>query len=239
MDPNHLEIPDPSWKGLYRAGGIAPLIALALIITQILVIAFGREPFPVTVPEWLRLFQRKSVLGLLYLNTLDILTISLLGPMFLALYKALNNIQKAYAMIAAYFALLGIALFVALRASALYVLNLTGQYAAAATDAERSLVVATGQSILLGNPVPQTVGFFFMTVAVLIFSVIMLRSGVFGRSGKIMAYTGILASALVFIDDASLVLLPSLSGILMIAAGGLWLIWWIMSSVKLLRLGRS
>jgi hypothetical protein len=240
MDPIPPETTDPSWKGLYRAGGITPLVAMGLIVTEFLIIAFGGEPFPNTVEQWFSLFRQSKILGLIYLNALDIFIISLLGPLFLALSKALKHVQKSSSTIAVSFALLGIAVFVTMRSTTLYALTLTDQYAAAATDLQRSLAIAAGHAVFLAYPMPQTTGFLFMTVAVLINSIIMLRSGVFGTVfGKVTAWTGILASALVVIDDASLVLMPSFSGVLMGAAGGFWLIWWILASAALLRLARQ
>jgi hypothetical protein len=80
------DVADSNWKSLYRIGGVAPLIALAFYLTQMLVIAFG-EAYPATIEDWFSLFQRSKVLGLLYLNALDVFSIAFLGTMFLALYS--------------------------------------------------------------------------------------------------------------------------------------------------------
>ncbi len=79
------------WKTLYRAGALAPLIALVLYSSQFILLFFG-EPFPATVAGWFALAQRNRLLALWYLNALDIVSFALLGIMFLALYVALRRV---------------------------------------------------------------------------------------------------------------------------------------------------
>ncbi|MBN1887260.1 MAG: hypothetical protein JW850_04700 [Thermoflexales bacterium] len=74
---------DSNWKGLYRVGGVAPLVALAFYLVETLAMIFGGA-YPTTTESWFVLLQRNLLLGLLDLNALDILSISLLGTMFLA-----------------------------------------------------------------------------------------------------------------------------------------------------------
>jgi hypothetical protein len=196
---------------------------------------FGEEPFPATVEGWLSLFQRNKILGLFYFNAPDILSIAVLGLLFLALFAAFKHINKTAMLIATFFSFLGIGVFVTTRSTMLSVLALSDQYAAAATDAQRSLIIGAGQIInALGNPTPQTAGFFFMAIAVFIISMIMLRGSIFG---KVIATVGILTSLLTVVDDFSLVLVPSISGVLLGIDGGLWVIWWIMVSIRLFQLG--
>jgi len=82
--------------------------------------------------------------------------------------------------------------------------------AAATTDAQRSLILTAGQyGNALGQPTPHTVGFLIITVAVLIISVVMLRSKIFN---KMTAYVGILACIITFADVIILVIVPSIAG---------------------------
>ncbi len=227
---------DGGLKSLFIIGAAAPLATIASYLTESLFMIFGGEPYPGTVEAWFSLFNRHKILGLFYLNAPDILSISLLGLMFLALYRALRHINKTGMTIASFFAFLGIGVFVTTRSMMLSVLALSGQYASAASDAQRALILAAGQTLGdLGNPTPQTTGFFFMAAAVIIISIVMFRSKDFG---KITAFAGILAGSLTVADDLGLVLIPSVSGILMGIAGGFWLLWWIMVSIGLFRLGR-
>lgn len=227
---------DPAWRGLYRVGGITPLITLAFYLGEAIFISW--ENFPSTAEEWFRLFGQSKLLGLFYLNALDIASIVLLAPMFLALYVALRHDGQSSTAIAALLAFIGVAVFVAPRTilvSAL--LSLSNQYAAAATEAERAQLLTAGRAFsAIGTPTLQTIGFLFIAVAVLILSVVMLRGSTFGKA---TAWVGILGSALTIADDASVVLLPAAASPLMVVAGLLWVMWWIAISRRLLQLAGS
>ena len=94
-------------------------------------------PFPATTEDWVALFQRNKILGLLYLNALDIFSIALLGTMFLALYIALKRYNQASMLIATYIAMLG-GVFVVPRVAMLSIVTLSDQYTAATTEAQRT-----------------------------------------------------------------------------------------------------
>jgi hypothetical protein len=73
-------------------------------------------------------------------------------------------------------------------------LTLSNQYAAATTDAQRSLLEASGQAMLaIYQGTAFDVSYVLLSVAPLIISVVMLRSSAFG---KVTAYVGILANAI-------------------------------------------
>lgn len=226
-----------SWRNLYRVGGTAPLIALAFYLSQFLLL-FAGDIYPTTPQGWFELFQRNKLLGLFVLNALDIISIALLGTMFLALYVALRGINPSYMTIAIFFAFLGIAVFVSTRAQMVSAtLSLSDQYAAATTEAQRARILAAGQAVQAPiRATHETIGFLFTVVAGLIVSMVMLRSDTFG---KVTAYVGIVAGIFTFANDASIVIAPSLATILMPINGLLWLIWWLLISRGLFRLARS
>ena len=236
MKKSSVEILDSEWKTLYKVGGVAPLITLAFYLSEMFIMIFG-EPYPTTTEDWFLLFQRSKLLGLFYLNAPDIFSIALLGVMFLALYIALRRVNASCMAIAALFALIGVVVFIVPRVATLSAASLSDQYAAAATEAQRGQILAAGEALnALGVPTPQTTGFLFMAVAVLIISVVMLRSEYFGKATAIV---GILASLLTFADDTSLVLAPSLAGMLMPISGVVWILWWLLISRGLFRLGKA
>jgi hypothetical protein len=116
-------------------------------------------------------------------------------------------------------------------------MTLSDQYALATTEAERARLLAAGETLgALGTATPQTVGFFFMSIGVLIISIVMLQGNAFN---KVTAWFGILASLLTFADDISIVLAPALSTPLMIASGLFWIPWWAMIGVGLLHLAKG
>jgi len=218
-------------KYLYRFGGIAPLVTLAFYISEYAFIRW--DAFPTSTEAWFQLFQHSKLLGLFYLNSLGILSITLLGVMFLALYLALRDTNPSAMMIAAFFSLLGVTAFVVPRIAMLSLMTLSDKFAVAANEAEQIHLLSAGEALgSLGTPTPQTVGFFFMSIGVVITSIVMLQSKSFN---KVTAWLGILASLFTFADDISIVLAPTLSTPLMIASGLFWIPWWVMIGVGLLR----
>ncbi|MBN1886523.1 MAG: DUF4386 family protein [Thermoflexales bacterium] len=227
------QVADSRWKNLYRVGGIAPLVALAFYLIEALAIGLGGT-YPTTTESWYALLQRNKLLGLLDLNALDILSIALLGTLFLALYQLLKRYSESYMAIATFFAFLGIAVFVVPRVAMLSILLLSDQYAAAATEAQRTRILTAGDTLgSLGTATPQTAGFFFIAAAVLIISLVMLRSGAFGKA---TAYAGILAGVITVANDFSLVVAPSIAGLIMPISGVFWIVWWVLISRMLFKL---
>ena len=145
--------------------------------------------------DWYTLLHTNRLVGLTLLNVFDMVNYLLVGLMFLGLYAALRQANRSYMTIAAALAFVGIAVYLASN-PAFSMLSLSDQYAAATTDAQRSMLLAAGQARLaIHDPSglgPGTMGFLLVTLAGLIISVVMLRCSVFGR---ITAYAGILASA--------------------------------------------
>ena len=227
---------DPSWKGLYKAGAVAPLITISIYLIQLLVIILG-EAYPTTIIDWFSLFQRNKILGLFYINAFDIFSIALLGIMFLALYIALRRYNESYMAIAVFLVFLGITVFVSARAELVPAfISLSNQYAAATTEAGRVQLLAAGQAInSLGRATPETTGFLFMAIAGLIISVVILQNGTFSKG---TAYVGILGSGFTFANHLSLIIAPTIAAILMPISGLLWLIWWLLVSRGLFKLGR-
>lgn len=232
-----------SWKDLFMVGGAAALVA-GLVFRRNL----GPEAYlitgqatPVSAIDWFTLLQDNRLLGLVMLNLFDVVDYALIGLMFIALCVALWRYNKSYTAIAAVLGLMGIAVYFASN-GALSMLSLSDQYAAATTDAQRSVLIAAGESVLaFDNPgviAPGTgiyTSFFLVAAAGLFFSIVMLQSPVFGRAA---AYTGILAS--VFdLAFCVLIFLAPWAGVFLVAAAGLLLmIWHILVGLKLIRMGR-
>jgi hypothetical protein len=229
------QMADARWKGLYRVGGAAILITLGLYLTELIVFSVANRPFPATLNDWFSLFQESKLLGLFYLNSLDMVSIALMGPMFLALYMALRQEDETWMTVAVFFALVGIPVFITPRSASLAMLSLSDKFAAVTTEAQRTQILTIGESTTLGQPTPQTMGFLFIAVGVLIISVVMLRSRVFG---KVTAYVGMLSSLLTIIGFISVAVAPPVAQFLMVTGMAPWAIWWILIARRLLQLGR-
>lgn len=230
------------WKTLYRAGAVAPLITLVFYLSQFVILIFG-DPFPTTIEGWYALFERNKLLGLWYLNALDIVSWTLLGIMFLALYMALRRLRPSWMLIALYFSLLGVVVFVVPRVLTVSVVTFSDLNAAATTEAQRTMYLTAGETLSqVSTATPQTLGFLFMTVAGLIISTVLLRSQSFGRSaalGKAAGVVGIIGFFVALANYITWIVAPSIAAVLMPINGLLWLIWWLMMSVGLFRLAKG
>jgi len=238
------------WKSLYRVGGVAALIAGVIFRRNlgVEISLFSQHTPPVTVSDWFTLLQGNRLLGLSYLNIFDIVDYALVGLMFLALYVALRQANKSYMAIATTLGFVGIAVYFASN-TAFSMLSLSDQYAAATTDAQRSMLLAAGQAMLAisdsSNPGthPGTglyMSLLLIAVAGMITSVVMLRSAVFNRA---TAYVGILASAFDLAYCIAFAFVPAVDSELLAvcfipAAGLLLMIWHIMVGWRLYQLGR-
>lgn len=237
-------IADPSWKRLYIIGGAAALLA-GLVFRRNLgpeAYLLTGQAMPASAIGWFTLLQDNRLLGLVMLNLFDVVDYALIGLAFLALCVVLWRYNKSYTLIATVLGFTGIAVCFTSN-SAVSMLSLSDQYAAATTDAQRSMFLAAGQAILaVDNPGAYFqgtgiyTGFLLMAVAGLVFSIVMLQSGVFGRA---TAYTGILAGAFDLAFCILVAFAPWTGLILVPAAGLLLMIWHILTGLKLIRLGRG
>jgi len=208
LEPNRGRDPamaDARWNYLCKVGGWAALIAVFifrrwlgsefLLLRAIGVIRFGPKAPPSSVVDWFALLHSNRLVGLTLLNFFDIFNYALVGLMFLGLYAALRRVNRSSMTLAMALGFLGIAVYFASN-QALALLSLSDQYAAAATDAQRSMFLAAGQALLAihdQNAFHQTaLGFLLVTLAGLLISIVMLRSSIFGKG---TAYTGFLANA--------------------------------------------
>jgi len=225
------------WRTLYRAGAVAPLIALVFYISEFSIMIVGDTPYPSTIAGWYALLQRSKLLGLWYLNALDILSFALLGIMFLALYMALRYIRPSLMLIALYFALLGVVVFIVPRVLHLALLPLSDMHAAATTEARRMMLLAAGEALSqVSTATPQTLGFLLMAFAGLLISVVILQSQSFGKA---VAYVGMLGFVAALANYVSWLFAPAIAAMLMPINGLLWFLWWIIISIALFKLAKA
>jgi hypothetical protein len=230
---------ESGWKGLYKLGGITALIVVLGPLAEVLI---GFLPGvarltqgTVTVIDWLTLFHNHWFLGLRNLGLLNIIGAALLAPTFLAIYSALRRDNEAFGAFGTILLFVGIAVYIASN-RAFAMLSLSGQYASATTDAQRSLLAAAGQALLAEG---QTrAGIPLIEFASLVISVVMLRGKVFSKA---TAYAGILGNALLMIFEAILAFVPAFLNVGLVTAGGGGLaimIWYLLVGRRLLQLRR-
>lgn len=231
------------WNSVYKIGGAAALGVVLVGIAEILItfLPGGNVPHE-TVLDWYLFFQENEFMGLRDLGLLNIFLNTLAIPGYFALYGAHRGKQvQLYAALTMIIAFLGIGVFYATN-RAFPMLDLSRQYAAATTDAQRKMLEAAGQSMLSvgGSHTPGTfLGFFLIETAGILMSFVMLRGGVFG---KLTAYAGIIGFGILLVFEYTSSFVSGLNWAMMVLAmfaGLLNMVWQISIARTLLRLGRG
>ncbi len=224
------------WKDLYRIGGVTALIAVLIAPAEV-VINFlpgvaKATASTVTVAEWFTLLQDNPLLGLRNLGLLNLCGAALLAPSFLAVFSALRRDHESFATFGTILFFVGIAVYLSGN-RAFPLLSLSRQYAAAATDAQQSLLLSAGQAMLTEGQ--SRAGILLIEFSGLFLSVIMLRGNVFDR---VTACTGVLGNSLMMVVETFFVP-PHGAGMVFAASGGLSIVtWYLLMGRRLLQLGR-
>lgn len=228
---------DSSWKILYKIGGTTALFTILVVLLEIgITFVPGVQhasASTVTVVDWFVLFQNHWFLGLRNLGLLNLIGAALLAPTFLAIYLALRRDNPAYGALATAIFFIGIAVYLASnRAFSMH--SLSSQYASATTDAQRSLLAAVGQTMLLEGQ--NRAGILLIEFAGLLISAVMLRAKIFGTA---VAFAGILGNLLLMVVEIAF-LPPRGVGMGIAACGGFSImIWYLLVGRRLLQLGRQ
>jgi len=218
-----------SWANLYRAGGIAALLAAVLFRRNIgaeVSLFTGVETIPESAEGWYVLLQTNPLIGLSFLAVFDLVNFILVGLVFLALGAALWQKNKSIVTVALASGLVGIAVNLASNIS-LTMFSLSQQYTAAVSAAQKADLLAAGQAILATNdplaPYPSTgayVSLLLIALAGLLFSLSLLPSH------QATAIVGLLASGCDLAYCLTFTLAPGLPVYLFLAVAGLfWMTW--------------
>lgn len=173
------------WKAFYRvAAGAALLIVLVGILDIVLSMSAGeaRANSAITVTEWFSLLQTNPVNALSNLGMINLITLSLGIPVYLALFYVHQRSNPAFAALAALLFFIGAAVYFSSN-SVFSMLALSSQYAAASA-AEKPLLEAAGRAALaLGADLtPGTLlGLCFAQAGGFLMALVMLRSDLFGK----------------------------------------------------------
>jgi len=232
MTTNPMETVDSSWKGLYKWGGILALLAGVLYILFI-ALAIGMGIPPSGAEDLLKYYSGQTTLAYSAYG-LEMLADILLLPAVFALYLTLKGINKNAMLAASGFGGLFVALDLGVIAvSAIALVTLSQNYAAATSDIQRTAYVATASYSLAVISVSERV---FSSVIPslwgLITGVVMLR-GIFSKS---TAYLGIAASIVGFAYSIS-IFAPSLA-ILVVIEVLIFAVWFMLAGYRLYRLGK-
>lgn len=187
-------IAEPEWRPLYRAGAIAALFSIAVIVAAIFV--FLLWPPPATVQGHFELLQRNPLIGVLDLDLLMMTSYVVLGVFYLALYFSLRRANPI---------VMAIALLTSLASQLLYLttnpafamLELSGRYASATTDAQRTALLGAGEAVF-ANSVGSTFDLSYVLggVGMLLVTYVMWRSALYGKA---TAWAGLATGALMLV----------------------------------------
>lgn len=187
-----------NWRPLYWIGGVAALLSVATIALAMVV--YLAWPPPSTMAGWFALLQRNGFLGLLDLDLLLVVSYAAMIPLYLALYIALRAVNHSLMAIALALNLLGASLILAAHPGAA-MLTLSGQYATATSEAQRSILAAAGQALIVNwSGSGFVVGYLFGAIATLLTATVMLRSGVFS---DLTAGVGFVMGALMLVPASA------------------------------------
>jgi hypothetical protein len=222
---------DPTWKGVYRVGGVCIFVTGVLfIVGAVSSILLG--PAPSGGEPYLKSLATHEVLAQMNFG-LFALTDFLLLPGLLALFLALKQVSKNTMLVAAGLFALYIALDLAMtELNSLTLVTLTHQYAAATSDTQRSAYVAAADYALAALPLATFYSYVVSSVGLLITSVVMLK-GVFSKP---TAFVGIVASIEGMVGGLYVVY-PALAALLVpcLIAFGLW---GLLAGSRLFKLGK-
>ncbi len=220
---------DSRWHWLYKVAGLSALVTAVLIVVQMIV--FIIWPPPSTAIDYFKLFQDNALLGFLALDLLYVIDNVLLIPILLALYVALRRTNEPFMLIGAALGFVGIAaLFASNPAANMHFLS--GQYAAAATDAQRALLLAAGEAMLaVFSGTAYHISLILGSIALVIIPIVMLQSKIFSKA---TAYMGILANVL-----ALGFYVPKIGIYILLFSVIFLFVWYILITRRLFQLGRD
>ncbi|MBI3022855.1 MAG: hypothetical protein HYY68_03900 [Thaumarchaeota archaeon] len=221
---------DPEWKGLYRAGGISGLVyGILLIIGTLLFIALG--PLPTGGEAFLKYFAGRTALGWTTFSVF-VLANFFLAAVVLSLYFALKGVNRIAVLFGTGFQGLFVVLDLGVTLPSFWsLITLSGNYAAATSDAQRAVYVAGAEYasgvLSLSLPVYTTIVPFFGS---LIIALVMMK-GIFSKG---VAYLGVVAGIVGIVAGIPI---PALS-ILLVIATFLGAIWFLFIGYRLYKLSR-
>lgn len=228
---------DPDGNWIYRVGGISGIVLGIGYLLTIPVTTLYAGGFPPLGAEARLVFFAGHAAGWWAVTAIMVFTDLLYVPFFLALYHALKGFNK-YLMLLA-FACTG--LFVALDLAITWtsfpsLIILSGNYAAATSDAQRAIIVAAAEypSAIVDSPLSGIYAILFPGLGELLASLAM-RKGIFSKT---LAYMGMIAGVCGILAGIGPIFIRDLETAQYINAS-LAMLWFFFAGLKLYNLGRQ
>ena len=185
--------PDPSWGGLYRAGGVSAVLFVVLTIVAIVLVVVAPPPLNSSGATTLQYIASHKVLYIIE-QALWLAPSVFAMVVFLALFLALKHLNKSYAALGALAGIVSWALGLAIPVTgggAPVLVYLSNQYLAATTAAQHTAFATAAEVFIAENNIAFASGI-LGPVGILILSLVMLK-GVFPKG---VAYLGVVSEAL-------------------------------------------
>lgn len=241
-----------SWiKSFFFIGGIAGIIAGVLLRKNWSAEIFLFQEFglisenlvePTSVVEWFSMLQTYPLLGLIYLQFLDVINYILVSFIFLGLFFYFKNTKPTQAKVAILFGIVAVLILIFTN-PALGMMRLSKQYYHATTSIERDALLLEGEQLIpfaLLELTWQGMLVYFSQIcfalAGLIYSILMIKSADFkkwvGRIG-IIGYGFLLTFVIPLFFIPALLFLPYTLAAIFI------MVWHIVVGINLIKLGRK
>ena len=176
------ESADSNWNSLYKIGGAAALIMVAITLAQFVVFVVVPPPLEGTATDWFALFQKSALFGLLGFESLLVIYALLSVLVSVALFAALRPVSQSLTAVFLILSVIGAMAFVVAR-PALEMLSLSNQYSAATTDVQRAAILAAGETMVaLFHGTAFQVSYILGSITGLLIAAVMLRSSVFSTT---------------------------------------------------------
>lgn len=217
-------IVEPLWKNFYTIAGLAALLIVAAGIADTILSMVAGEAAPnhaVPVTEWFHLFETSPITALSNLGLINIITLSLGIPVYLALFHVHRQTNPAFAGLAATLYFIGVAIYISSN-TVFSMLAISSQYALA-SDSQRVFLEEAARAALAqgADLTPGTfMGLGYTQLGGLIMALVLLRAGVFSKK---TAWPGILGFACMLIFFILTAFVPQLFSTAMLTSliGGL------------------
>ena len=217
---------DPSWKGVYKAGGFS-FIAAGFVLFLFFIALLVLQTSPTLTPEMVL----DDPLPPVSLYALAAFGELLLIPGVLGLYYFLKNVKKTHMLMATALWLVAVISFLISRSQIIALAPISGSYQDATSETMRAAyLVSAEHAIELGN-VFADMALMFFAVSSIIIGLVMLK-GIFGKG---ISYLVLVAGTLTLLGTMGVLLEP----LTILAPFGLILgaVWQIIVGVRLYKLG--
>jgi len=216
---------DPTWNGVYKAGGISLFVAGVYPIVFLLSVLALRQTIPVPAKEAL---ENPVVPTVLFL--LGALGELLLMPAGLALYLSLKDVKKTTMLLGTALWVLATPMFLVSRGLIISLSQISERYLDTTDEMMKAAYLASAELALETQSIYAYMALILLAVASIIIGTVMLK-GVYGKNiGYLVIAAGILT---LFTPFGVLIEIPfviSFSGLVLSA------VWQIIVGVKLYKL---